>query len=274
MTVWPGAWIVIAAAGVLAALWIAGRVRAADRAGVFAQPFPSEWDGILRRNMPLYARMPEPLRKELQGRVNVFLDEKNFEGCGGLEMTDEVRVTVAAEACLLLLGRKARYYPRLSSVLVYPNPYVVPSVRPLGGHWVEGIDVRAGESWPVGAVVVTWDDERHAAGDVGEARNVALHEFAHQLDQENGSADGIPMLESTSSVVTWARIISKEFERLQRAARRHKPTLLDHYGATNPAEFFAVATETFFENPRALRARKPQLYAELKEYYRVDPAEW
>ncbi|KPL03099.1 MAG: hypothetical protein AMK75_01865 [Planctomycetes bacterium SM23_65] len=256
--------IVIVSAVLIFAYVVVSRLRrSARRRALLAAPFPREWEGL-----------PEPLRKELKGRVNVFLAEKNFEGCGGLEMTDEIRVTVAAQACILLLNRKTHYYPRLSSVLVYPAAYVAKGARRLGEHWVEQTDVRAGESWPGGALVLTWDHAKHGAGDLKDGHNVVLHEFAHQLDQEDGHADGIPILEQHSSYVTWARILSKEFQRLRRELRRNRRTLLREYAATNPAEFFAVATEAFFEKPRLLKKKEPELYEELKSYYRLDPVSW
>lgn len=270
----PGVVVAAVAALVVAFLVVSRLRRSARRRRLFAAPFPPEWEAILERNVPLYHRLPETLRTELKGHVNVFLAEKNFEGCGGLEMTEEIRVTVAAQACMLLLGRKTRYYPRLSSVLVYPDAYVARAARAVGGHVVEGTDVRAGESWTGGAVVLTWDYVRRGAGDLSDGHNVVLHEFAHQLDQENGHADGVPVLERHTSYVTWARILGREFERLRRDVKRRRKTVLDEYGATNPAEFFAVATETFFEKPQLLKKREPDLYDELKAYYRLDPLTW
>jgi hypothetical protein len=147
-------------------------------------------------------------------------------------------------------------------------------VQRLGRYWVEGTDVRGGESWPNGAVVVTWDSARGATGDLDDGHNVVLHEFAHQLDQEDGHADGVPVLDQRSSYVAWGRVLGKEFARLQRAVGRGRPTVLDEYGATNEAEFFAVATEAFFEKSRLFREMKPQLYEALKDYYKLDPAGW
>ena len=266
-------WFTGLVAAALLVYGIARRAAATEREKVRNAFFPPEWEEILRRNLPLYSRMPEELRRELQGLVNLFLDSKNFEGCDGIELTDEIRVTIAAQACLLLLNRKPRVYPRLSSVLVYPEPFITKQFWPLGGHWVEGDQPAAGLS-SRGAVVITWDAEQHVAAAAQEKHNVAVHEFAHQLDQEDGAADGIPLLESRSSIVAWARVVGAEFERLQISAERGVPTFLDQYGATNPAEFFAVATEAFIENPQALRSRKPELYATLRDYYRIDPAEW
>lgn len=259
---------------VAAGMAMANRRRSRRRSEIFERPFPPEWADILRRNLPLYSRMPEPLRRDLEGHVNVFVAEKNFEGCGGLEMTDEVRITVAAEACMLLLGRPARYYPRLVSILVYPTAYLSKHYSRVGNSWIERETVLAGESWANSAVVVAWDGILHTAENPSKGHNVAVHEFAHQLDSEDGRADGVPVLPHGSSYSAWARVMLDEFERLSWAVKRGKPTFLDGYGATNHAEFFAVVSEAFFEHPCDLKTLKPDLYAQLMQYYRVDPAEW
>jgi Mlc titration factor MtfA (ptsG expression regulator) len=239
-----------------------------------SQPFPPEWDAILRKNVPLYGRLGEADRRELHGHIHVFLAEKHFEGCGGLALTDEIRVTIAAHACLLLLRRETDYYRRLVTILVYPHAYVARSVEPIGGGVVlEGEVARLGEAWRDGVVVLSWDDVRAGAADIHDGHNVALHEFAHQLDQEDGAADGAPILDHPSRYVTWARVLGAEFEKLRSDAGRGRKSVLDRYGATNPAEFFAVATECFFEKPAQLRKKHPELYEELKAYYRQDPAE-
>jgi len=208
----------------------------------------------------------------LQDDIKVFVAEKNFEGCGGLEITDEIRVTVAAYACILLLNRRHDFYPRLQSILVYPDLYPAHAVRRGPGNTlVEGQEVRAGESWHTGAVVLSWSHVLHRPGDPA-AHNVVLHEFAHQLDQEDGTVNGAPLLPRSSMYAAWARILGREYDALRRDTDARRATVLDKYGATAPEEFFAVATECFFENPRQLRERHPELYVELREYYRQDPA--
>jgi Mlc titration factor MtfA (ptsG expression regulator) len=239
------------------------------------RPFPAEWREILRRNFPLFAKLPPDDREELEGDILVFLAEKSFEGCGGLEITDEIRVTIAAQACLLLLHRENDDYPRLDAILVYPSAYVARAVENLGGGVVhEGLSARLGEAWSSGVVVLSWDDVRRGAADIHDGHNVVLHEFAHQLDQEDGIAQGLPVLERRSMYVAWARVLGEAFAELRDEVARGHPTLLDAYGATSPAEFFAVATECFFEQPRALKKRHPDLYAELREFYRQDPAQF
>ena len=236
-------------------------------------PFPGEWEQILNRNVALYGRLPEELRGQLRGHVRVILAEKNFEGCGGLELTDEIRVTIAAQASVLLLNRPSDYYPRLASILVYPASYV-PRAPDDDERLDAPDDVRLGESWNTGIVVLSWDDALRGASDRAEGHNVVLHEFAHQLDQEDGEAQGAPVLPSRNAYRSWARVLRKEFERHRRRTRRGKRTVMDSYGAKDPAEFFAVATEAFFEKPRQLKERHSALYEELSGYYRLDPAAW
>jgi Mlc titration factor MtfA (ptsG expression regulator) len=236
-------------------------------------PFRAEWRAIVERNFEMFHRLAPEDQAELFGHVNVFLHEKAFEGCGGLEITDEIRVTVAAQACLLLLHQEApRYYPGVYTVLVYPDAYVAPAREVLpGGVVVQGAAARLGESWVRGAVVISWNEARAGAADAAHGHNVILHEFAHQLDQEDGIADGAPYLELRSEYVAWARILGGEFRKLRAAAALHRSTDIDSYGATNPAEFFAVITEAFFERPRQLRKKHPELYDQLKAFYRQDP---
>jgi len=235
--------------------------------------FPNEWLAIVERNVPLYRRLPPDDKEELRRHILIFMTEKNFEGCAGLQITDEMRVTIAAQACILLLHRKTDYYPGLYSILVYPQSYLVQKTQHLvGGLLVEGPDIRLGESWHRGAVVLSWDDVRRSTSDIHDGHNIVLHEFAHQLDDSGGKGDSTPVVQRRSSYIAWARILQKDYERLRREVSRHCDTLLDEYGATNPAEFFAVATEFFFGRPKELQSLHPDLYAELKRFYQQDPA--
>jgi len=230
---------------------------------------------MIHRNVPYYSCLPPASQAELDGLIQVFLAEKSFEGAGGLVMTDEVRVTVAAQACILLLGREPHFYPSLDVIVVYPHAYVSRfSRRNPDGTVSDGPRVLLGESWKQGVLILSWDDVVGGARDIHDGHNVVFHEFAHQLDAETGVADGAPPLERNSMYVAWARALGAEYKELVRDLQRHVPTFLDPYGATNPAEFFAVATEFFFEKPRAMRAEHPELYEQLKTFYHQDPAEW
>ncbi len=238
------------------------------------QPFPPQWRAILQRNVPYYRALTAAEQEELHGHIQVFLAEKRFEGCGGLEITDEIRLTIAAQACILLLHRQSDYYPRMSTILVYPRRFFVEAAQPAaGGFVIESLEDRLGESWYRGPVVISWDDVRQDAADAHDGHNVVFHEFAHQLDSESGAVEGAPALPRRSMYVAWARVLGREYRRLIRDLEQHRRTILDEYAATNPAEFFAVATEAFFEKPAALRRRHPELYEQLKGFYQQDPAE-
>ena len=239
-----------------------------------AQQFPAEWLAIIERNVPFYKLLPETDQKELQRHIQIFIGEKRFEGCGGLKITDEIKVTIAAQACVLLLHRRTDYYPGLHYILVYPRSYIAPRVPKLvGGIVVEGPDVRLGESWRRGSVVLSWDNVRRSAADIHDGHNVVFHEFAHQLDSSGARGDSTPVIQDRSTYIAWARILEKDYEKLRRDVSRNSDTFLDEYGAVNPAEFFAVATECFFEKAKELQELHPDLYNEMKNFYQQDPAE-
>ena len=238
-----------------------------------ARQFPDEWLAIIEKNVPFYGLLPEADRQELQGHIQIFIAEKRFEGCGGLQITDEIKVTIAAQACILLLHRQTDYYPGLPSVIVYPRSYVAHDVQDfIGGIPVEGPDIRLGESWPRGSVVLSWDDVRRGAAHIHDGHNVVFHEFAHQLDSSGAKGDSTPVLQDYSSFMAWARVLQRDYEKLRRDISRDRPTLLDEYGAEDPAEFFAVATEYFFEKAVELEQLHPRLYEQLKRFYQQDPA--
>lgn len=240
-----------------------------------AAAFRTEWREIIDRNVPLFTRLPEHDRAELLGHVQVFVAEKVWEGCGGLELTDEIRITIAAQACMLLLHRDTDYYPKVKVILVYPSSYVANGERNIGGGiWEEGEEHRLGHTQQqLGAIVLAWDAALHGSRVYDDGHNLVLHEFAHQLDFEGTGTDGTPLLENRQQYLSWARVLGAEYEGLKRLDDAGAPSFLDGYGATNPAEFFAVATEFFFERPVELREKHSALYAELKRFYRQDPAE-
>ena len=243
------------------------------RKRIAGRPFPAEWLAIVERNVPLFARLPAPDRDELKRHILIFMAEKKFEGCGGLGITDEIRVTITAHACMLLLHRRTEYYPGLKSILVYPRAYVADRAHHLlGGMVLEGPDVRQGESWHHGSVVLSWDDVRRSAADIHDGQNVVFHEFAHQLDSTHGKGDSTPVLRNLSTFIAWARTLGEDYEKFRRDIREKGVEVLDEYGAVNPAEFFAVATEGFFEQPKELQRVYPRLYDELKRFYQQDPA--
>jgi len=241
-----------------------------------ARPFPKEWLALIRRQLVFFPRLSTSDRAELLSHIQVFLAEKRFEGCGGLTITDEIRVTIAAQACLLLLHRKTDYFPGLLTILVYPLTYMAEEKRQVGEHiWEEGTVSRLGETGRrMGSLVLSWGAVKHGAADPSDGKNVVLHEFAHQLDYENQAADGVPGLATREQQLDWSEVMQTEFASLRAADETRIATLLDIYGATDPVEFFAVSVEAFFEQPRALRFRHPKLYAELRNYFQQDPVEF
>jgi len=267
----PWIFLGITVVAIALALWIPRyRLKRAVEA-----PFPDEWVEILEANIGIYRSLPMPLRLQLRKLIKQFLHQKHFTGAGGLEITDEMRVTIAAQACMLQLNRKGALYPRLRYIIVYPAPFIV-SREETDSSGVSGKARRGllGESWSSGKVILAWDTVLRGARNFVDGQNVVLHEFSHQLDSEDGSTDGAPLLAGESSYRSWAKALSSEYRVLQRKARRGGRSLMDHYGATNPAEFFAVATETFFEKPHGMADRHAELFEVLRGYYRVDPRDW
>lgn len=271
--------------------WLTERKRQRIR----ARPFPAEWRDILKRRVPYVRTMPADLQLQLKAHIQVFLAEKAFIGCDGLEIDDDIRVTVAAQACLLILNRPSFYYPELRQILVYPNSFVVKREHTDGaGIKHSGRQVLAGESWSNGQVVLSWHDTLEGAAVPDDGNNVVIHEFAHQLDQEKGSANGAPLLARRAHYHRWSQVLNDEYRALQARIRfRHEPVryagiegtgqtqehapqepLFSDYGATDPAEFFAVISEVFFERPARMAQEHSALYQELARFYRLDPLTW
>lgn len=235
-------------------------------------PIPAHWRDMISRRVRVAGRLTDGERETLLRLVQVFLREKIIEGCDGLDLTEEMKVMIAAQACVLLLHLDAGVYPGLRTVLVYPGTY-----RPKSPSWFKydlgSTEQRLGESWRHGVVILSWDSVASEAADAVDGRNVTLHEFAHQLDQQNGVADGTPALQSRTAVRHWAAVVGRHYDDLVSAAASGQSNALDYYGATNKAEFFAVATETFFEQPVQLREQQPELYDMLRKFYGQDPAQ-
>jgi len=257
--------IIFGAMGV--AVWHA-RKKDAARQALMEKPLPREWLEILD-GIRLYNRVPEELREKLHGFIQVFIAEKRFEGCRGQQMTDEIRVTVAGLACIMILGHNRGVYPRLETVLVYPGAYLGRGKKQMSSGAVSEGDVRAGESWMRGPVIIAWDEAQAEARGEIPGRNVILHEFAHQLDQEDGFADGQPGDSDEDQELQ--DILAEEFKE---AAESYEEEPLDEYGQESMAEAFAVASEAFFEVPEELLRKHPRLYEKLKGYYGLDTANW
>ena len=261
--------IAVVAIGVLS--WLVGAPlgRARRRAAVMAQPLPAASAFAIDRNVPAVRHLPPALRARLESLMAAFLAEKEFIGCNGLVITDEMRATIAAMACLLVLGRRG-HYDELHSVLVYPTPFwVEDEVEDEAGVVEKRRRMLSGEAWEASRIILSWEDVLEAAHQPGEGYNVALHEFAHYLD-----AEGLGLSGGQRSVAAWADDLAAEFDSLLEAVDRGEFTFLDPYAAEDEAEFFAVATEDFFERPAGLRDAHPRLYELLQEFYGLDPASW
>jgi Mlc titration factor MtfA (ptsG expression regulator)/thioredoxin-like negative regulator of GroEL len=244
------------------------------RRRILAQPFPPSWIAHLQTNLYQYPALPPQARDRLRRLTQIFVAEKSWVSCGGQEIGDEVRVTIAAQACLLLLGIEGDYcFDAIRSILVYPGGFV--KMGPIPGTMLVGEgDPVIGEAWHRGPIVLAWDHVLAGGQNADQGRNVVFHEFAHHLDDLDGLMDGVPPLGSRDDYRRWHEVTQNEFERLARAANRNAATLLDQYGATSRTEFFAVATECFFQRPEALRRRHRELYDVLGMFYRLDPAAW
>lgn len=236
------------------------------------QPFPKAWRKHLQTTVPLYRLLSKQLQKTLENQVQLFLAEKNFYGCDGFEINDRVRVAIAGHACLLTVMRSYSDYNEVRSILVYPDVYRVQAQERDG--MVVGVSdqVRAGEASSLGQVVLAWAECESGAMQPGSPHNVILHEFAHQLDYLDGSADGAPPL-SGEQAEEWQQTMTIAYDNLRHSLRHHRKSWLDPYGATKPAEFFAVLTETFYQQPQHLKEHQPAVYGLLSTFYRIDPGE-
>jgi Mlc titration factor MtfA (ptsG expression regulator) len=241
---------------------------------VLEQPFEPQWLELVRNTLPFFVRMRDDEQKQLLDLIRLFLSEKQFHGCNGQAIDDTVRVTIAAQACLLLLNRATAVFPGTRHILVYPDAFIREGEFEDEDGVVSTLsEDLLGESWQEGKVILSWDDVEYGADDFGDGENVVLHEFAHQLDSESGTQDGAPLLKHNDPA-EWKAVMTAAFEVLNESADMEEETLLDPYGATDPAEFFAVATETFFERAEELALDHPALFNELKKFYCVDPRQW
>jgi Mlc titration factor MtfA (ptsG expression regulator) len=237
-----------------------------------SRPIPEHWPQLIEADVPLVRNLTAGQRTRLLEKTQSIVDTRHWEGCAGLELTEEMQVSIAAQASLLVLELDGDPYPELETILIYPGTF-----RPRKFSWTpsadrDDLDPALGESWKHGVVILAWDSVAAGAVNPFDGQNVVLHEFAHQLDGAGGELNGVPLLGGKSAYAAWTAVLEREFSRLQDDEANDRPSVLDHYGATNRAEFFAVATEAFFEKPHALREKHPDLYGRLREYYGQDPA--
>ena len=236
-------------------------------------PLSNQERDIMLAQVPLLRRLPLETRARLEGKINLFLDQVDLVGCNGLDITEEMELSIAAQACLLVVNTDA-WYVHLRTVLVYPGAFKS-KTRDHDGYVVRETEVvRFGESWQYGPVILSWAHSRQGAIDTQDGHNVVLHEFAHQLDSLSGHTDGAPLLDNGQSFAEWEKVFTTAYIRHVDQVESGRKTVLDAYGATNHEEFFAVAVEVFFEKPEALKKDEPQVYAQLTELLRLDPVAW
>lgn len=237
----------------------------------------------LASGLGVFGRLTDAQRERLVSIARILVREKSWEGCAGLELTDEICLNIAAQAALLLIGQEIDpmtdpVYPNVQTVLVYPSGFVAPMPRVGPGGVVTEGHSNLGEAHYMGQyggpIIVSWRHAREGGLDGGDGRNLVLHEFAHKLDYMDGVSDGTPPLRDKDQLNRWRAVMTAHYTDLVRRAQRGEPSLLNYYGATNAAEFFAVSTETFFERGAELRHWMPELYGVLREYYGLETAAW
>jgi len=266
-------------------------LRERKRRKLLASPEPERWRAVLDRRFHHWRVLSEAERDRLMRLARVFVADKTWEPCGGIELTEDMKATIAAQACLLLLGLAHHdHFANVTTVLVYPTSFEVPATRRdpwVGAVQHEQVIPTLGLAQYRGPVVLAWDSVMSGGVNAGDGRNVVFHEFAHKLDLLDEVFDGTPPLRTARDhrygpsfaaeaderrIEDWARAMTAAYAQLCDDVVRGRKTLLDDYAATNEAEFFAVSTEAFFEQPQRLRGEHPELYAVLQDYYRQDPA--
>ena len=242
---------------------------------ILENPFPESWRAVLKRNMVHYRHLSEDERRRLEQLVQLFVAEKDWEGCGGLELTDEIRVTIAGQACLLVLELDHVLYKNVETILVYPSTVVPQRVEePMFAEPVvtEPVLPLLGEAHRRGPIILTWDAVRRGGVHPELGHSVVYHEFAHKLDMLDGAIDGVPPLHNRADYERFTEVCRREYETLRQSEQRGLPTFLDAYAGIDPGEFFAVVTEVFFDRPIELQQHHPELYDVLAQFYRQDPA--
>lgn len=260
----------------LGILFRRGQLRRRSRDERLSRSFSEGEAAVLDRDFPRWRWIPADLQARFAGYTRVLTEEKNYEPCGGLdEVSDEMKLVIAAQAALTILGKSDHhFFPRLHSILLYPGGFRDRGRRRFGIN-DEDRGMLYGESWETGSVILSWDNVLAGGRNDDDGMNVVIHEFAHQIDQYNGIADGVPKLKTREDYVRWGSVMERHYEELKEASKTRDPEpFLDPYGATDPCEFFAVATEAFFEDPLDLEYEHPELYEELKTFYGLDTAGW
>jgi hypothetical protein len=247
------------------------------RKKVLATSFPSEWGRHIQNNIQYYHHLNNEEKKRLQDLIQIFIAEKHWLGCNNLELTDEIRVMIAAHACLMILALPNDYFRNVNSIYVYPTKIISPE-SPIGIFEVPTSPVKGpmpilGEAHHSGPVILVWDAVKRETRHPEHGHNVVYHEFAHKLDMLDDSADGTPPLTTPEEYQRWIEVCSKEYLEVCDKVEHGQPIFFDSYAATNESEFFAVVTEHFFCEPENMKHHHPKLYQVLQDFYRQDPAE-
>ena len=242
-----------------------------------ATPFPSEWERHIQNNIQYYHHLNNEEKKRLHDLIQIFIAEKHWLGCNNLELTDEIRVMIAAHACLMILALPNDYFRNVNSIYVYPTTIISPE-SPIGIFEVPTSPVKGpmpilGEAHHSGPVILVWDAVKRETRHPEHGHNVVYHEFAHKLDMLDDSADGTPPLTTPEEYQRWIEVCSKEYLEVCDKVEHGQPIFFDSYAATNESEFFAVVTEHFFCEPENMKHHHPKLYQVLQDFYRQDPAE-
>lgn len=243
------------------------------RQQLLASTLTEEERAIVDRHVTLMTRLPADIREKLEGKMALFLDQVRFYGNNGLEVTQDMRLSIAAQACLLVVNND-QWYRSLRTILIYPSAFKSKRLNQSGFVVTEREIARTGESWHLGPVILSWAHSERGAMNDHDGHNVVLHEFAHQIDDLSGRANGVPLLGKNQSFAEWERVFLKAYDEHVSAVEHGRKTLIDPYGAEGHEEFFAVSVEMFFERPRALQRDVPSVYRELSKLFRLDPASW
>jgi len=239
-------------------------------------PLPPSRLAVLEARVAYYRVLPVREQDELRGMLQVLMGELSFEAGTGLAAVDEtMQIMIAAQAGVLLLHRPLSDLPKLETAIVYPGVYHVRERRRTEeGVEIEESEERLGEAWAHGTLLLSWEDVLHDSTHIDDGRNVVFHEVAHALDEQTGEGDGMPLLADREAVEAWSRAFGDAFEALQDDVGHRRRTLLGSYAAEDPAEFFAVATENFFERPVSFQAVYPDLFRLMRDFYQLDPLGW
>lgn len=236
------------------------------------EPFPDEWERILKQHITVYHQVSDSQKKNLQKLIRYFIAEKSFEGCGGMDVDDTVKVSIAAMACIPLLGGVSDLYPYLTAILVYPDKYQAKYIDAgEDGVVSEGVESRLGESWDQGVIVLSWKEVTYDIRHPDDGSNVVLHECAHQLDYEWGATMGGFSWKQDDNNSGMAATLKNEYQKYILSLEKNRNRVIDDYAATDIHEFFAVMTEAWFEQPDIISGNFPHIDRIFSDFYNLVP---